>query len=552
MVKVDSQSSLIAEKTPVSAAGESGKLSPELFQLLFSGLFGLEAQAHSGDGSDNPFATGQIADGAFASNMSGDMTSDLNAEALQDALAGLASLTPQDAAMPDAALIQSGENAGGLADKAAWSPLMIPGLTHVLNGKSVATDGSGQPLTLNYLAALNGASANAATPAQLGELQSLQAKLGRLPLARSGPELLPVIDGEAPKFLSTAHTSSAAASAAAGTANIAASLNPAMTAEMPQNLINYSVGEREITGELKAEADIFAKMNGQGDTDWEKMLADKAAKSGAFDMASSSQRLTQKYQTFNQQLTGTLAGLGKYAPADAASAFSQYSVSGSSSSSSLSSSGTLGHSPAGSGSSSVESAAAVTAQGPVSAAMAAQSGRQNGQSFASPTGQNSLLSASGNGDQLDMMQDKWTQGLSNRIERALRNGHQEIELVLNPRSLGKMKLRLAMADQQLNVSIRADNMSALTMLQDNEARLAQMLEAGGIRSAQLSLSAGAGEQSDPGQQPGTGQQAGHNDGGSRSGRENALSGKSPPDNRLDVEKNVIDNEDGSNGINVIA
>ena len=45
-----------------------------------------------------------------------------------------------------------------------------------------------------------------------------------------------------------------------------------------------------------------------------------------------------------------------------------------------------------------------------------------------------LVSAKG---ELDLMQDKWTKNLAERIEKSLRDGQQEIDLVLKPKNLGK-------------------------------------------------------------------------------------------------------------------
>ena len=64
------------------------------------------------------------------------------------------------------------------------------------------------------------------------------------------------------------------------------------------------------------------------------------------------------------------------------------------------------------------------------------------------------------------MQDKWTKNLAERIEKSLRDGQQEIDLVLKPKNLGKLNLRLAMNNQSLNIQIHADNQHVVSLLQD--------------------------------------------------------------------------------------
>ena len=104
-----------------------------------------------------------------------------------------------------------------------------------------------------------------------------------------------------------------------------------------------------------------------------------------------------------------------------------------------------------------------------------------------PTG--AQVSAKG---ELDLMQDKWTKTLAERIEKSLHDGQQEIDLILKPKNLGKLNLRLAINNQSLNVQIQADNQHVVSLLQDSEPRLMQMLDGSGFKSAQLAFTSGFG------------------------------------------------------------
>jgi hypothetical protein len=95
--------------------------------------------------------------------------------------------------------------------------------------------------------------------------------------------------------------------------------------------------------------------------------------------------------------------------------------------------------------------------------------------------------------ELDLMQDKWTKKLAERIEKSLRDGQQEIDLILKPKNLGKLNLRLAINNQSLNVQIQADNQHVVSLLQDSEPRLMQMLDGSGFKSAQLAFTSGFGD-----------------------------------------------------------
>ena len=114
-----------------------------------------------------------------------------------------------------------------------------------------------------------------------------------------------------------------------------------------------------------------------------------------------------------------------------------------------------------------------------------------------------VVSAKG---ELDLMQDKWTKNLAERIEKSLRDGQQEIDLVLKPKNLGKLNLRLAMSNQSLNIQIHADNQQVVSLLQESETRLMQMLDGNGFKGAHLAFTSGFGDASSFGKRQNQSQQ----------------------------------------------
>ena len=108
--------------------------------------------------------------------------------------------------------------------------------------------------------------------------------------------------------------------------------------------------------------------------------------------------------------------------------------------------------------------------------------------------------------ELDLMQDKWTKNLAEKIEKSLRDGQQEIDLILKPKNLGKLSLRLAINNQSLNIQIQADNQHVVSLLQDSETRLMQMLDGNGFKSTHLALTSSFGNTPDFGKKQNQSQQ----------------------------------------------
>jgi flagellar hook-length control protein FliK len=115
-------------------------------------------------------------------------------------------------------------------------------------------------------------------------------------------------------------------------------------------------------------------------------------------------------------------------------------------------------------------------------------GQSSGQSSSQSGGFVSVSAGMTNGsmmDMLDMAQDNWTEMLLQRVERGLAGGKDKIDFHLNPRNLGKMRISLVVQNDRTNVHIQTETGAAAHMLSDAEARLAQMMDASGLKFGNL-------------------------------------------------------------------
>ena len=86
---------------------------------------------------------------------------------------------------------------------------------------------------------------------------------------------------------------------------------------------------------------------------------------------------------------------------------------------------------------------------------------------------------------LDMAKNNWTEMLLQRVQKGLAGGKDQLDFQLNPRNLGKMQVSLVIQNDRTNIQIQTETSAAASMLSDSEARLAQMLEASGLRLGNL-------------------------------------------------------------------
>lgn len=126
-------------------------------------------------------------------------------------------------------------------------------------------------------------------------------------------------------------------------------------------------------------------------------------------------------------------------------------------------------------------AVGVTVGGQMSQQNNGQSSSQSGSFIPASTG----MSNGDIMDMLDMAQDNWTEMLLQRVERGLAGGRDKIDFHLNPRNLGKMRISLIVQNDRTNVHIQTETAAAAQMLSDAEARLAQMMDASGLKFGNL-------------------------------------------------------------------
>ena len=138
-----------------------------------------------------------------------------------------------------------------------------------------------------------------------------------------------------------------------------------------------------------------------------------------------------------------------------------------------------------------ETSLQMNANGSFQSSQQGQSGQQGqqGQQAFSQRLQNMTQSRGSNAaDTLDMMRKDWEERLVSRIERDLASGKQDIELILNPKSLGKMRVTMRMSEDGVNLKINSETGIAANLLGESEERLNEMFEAAGMRLAQFQSS----------------------------------------------------------------
>jgi flagellar hook-length control protein FliK len=150
---------------------------------------------------------------------------------------------------------------------------------------------------------------------------------------------------------------------------------------------------------------------------------------------------------------------------------------------------------------------AITGTG-ANASSTGQSGAHTGHQGSAQSGSQSgsgLLGSLNNLQILDTAKGNWTEMLLQRVKNGLSGGKDQLDFQLNPRNLGKMRISLVMQNDRTNIQILTETSAAASMLSDSETRLAQMLEASGLRlgnlnSGQFQGFGGAGSDQQAGQQ----------------------------------------------------
>jgi len=82
---------------------------------------------------------------------------------------------------------------------------------------------------------------------------------------------------------------------------------------------------------------------------------------------------------------------------------------------------------------------------------------------------------------LDMARSNWNEMLVQRVQKGLAGGRDQLDFQLSPRKLGKMRISLVLQNDRTNIKVQTETSAAAMMLSESEGRLAQMLEASGLR-----------------------------------------------------------------------
>ena len=82
---------------------------------------------------------------------------------------------------------------------------------------------------------------------------------------------------------------------------------------------------------------------------------------------------------------------------------------------------------------------------------------------------------------LDMAKSNWNEMLIQRVQKGLAGGKDQLDFQLSPRKLGKMRISIVLQNDRTNIKVQTETSAAALMLSESEGRLAQMLEASGLR-----------------------------------------------------------------------
>ena len=165
-------------------------------------------------------------------------------------------------------------------------------------------------------------------------------------------------------------------------------------------------------------------------------------------------------------------------------------------------------------------------------------GRENGAGGTAGT-QNPLAGGRNTVLHLDMLTKDWNEKLAQALEQRISGGGKEIDFMLTPKSLGRLRVSMSMIEGQLNLAIKTDTAMAAAMLGDAESQLVQMLEARDLRVTSFAASTFG----QPGQQ---------NDGTSQGDTSSNGEGRRENEDDIDAVEQVSASTADDDGINVTA
>ena len=101
-------------------------------------------------------------------------------------------------------------------------------------------------------------------------------------------------------------------------------------------------------------------------------------------------------------------------------------------------------------------------------------------------------------ENLDMSDKRWSSNLVSRLNKAHSSNINEIELVLTPKNLGRMKIKISLSDKTAFVKITTDSAAASSLIQDEQDKLNEMLKEVGLELEDFSSNQSFQQKSDDG------------------------------------------------------
>ena len=83
-------------------------------------------------------------------------------------------------------------------------------------------------------------------------------------------------------------------------------------------------------------------------------------------------------------------------------------------------------------------------------------------------------------ESLDMSNKQWASNLVSRLNRANSSKINELEIVLTPKNLGKMKVKISLSDKTAFVKITTNNGTASSLILEEQEKLSEMLKEVGL------------------------------------------------------------------------
>ena len=84
-----------------------------------------------------------------------------------------------------------------------------------------------------------------------------------------------------------------------------------------------------------------------------------------------------------------------------------------------------------------------------------------------------------------MLSKSWGNNLIEKIEKSIEDGIEQLEILITPKSLGRLSVTINIHDTVAKINIVAESANAAALLGDAESKLSQMMEVSGLKLASL-------------------------------------------------------------------